>query len=196
MRAGMSSPIFSAAGRIPITKSFTKAKRSIRSKSTLILPEVLDESKWYEGQAPLHRPGAKPCLYLHRQSIVLRILLQHDFGEPEGIQILLGSGRAQMERQIRFPGSAEHGSRRLVCSSMYYHPELGDRNLSNGCSATCSRPWDETGGKLPTGWRKENLRFASVAAIPRRQKARDCRSMSSTTSTGKKESSLPPAAAR
>ena len=54
-------------------------------KSTLILPEVLDESKWYEGTAPLHGPGAKAYLCLYRQSFLFRLLLQHHPRESEGI---------------------------------------------------------------------------------------------------------------
>ena len=46
----MWSPIFSAAEPIPTTKSCTKASASTRSNRCWILPEVLDESKWYEGR--------------------------------------------------------------------------------------------------------------------------------------------------
>ena len=55
-------------------------------KSTLILPVSVRREKWtLVGQAPLHRPGAAPYLRLHRQSFLVRFLLQHQPGEPEGI---------------------------------------------------------------------------------------------------------------
>src|SRR5205823_10672555 len=68
--------------------------------------------------ASLHRPGAKIHIRLHRHSLVVGFLLQHRACEFERIQILLGLGQSKMERQIRFPGSDEHGARRRNAISL------------------------------------------------------------------------------
>src|SRR6266540_4890409 len=63
------------------------------------------------GAAPLHRSRATTYLRVHRQSFVVWFLLQHQSRESEGVQILLGFGGAQVERQIRFSGTDEHRAR-------------------------------------------------------------------------------------
>src|SRR5438046_1788448 len=63
---------------------------------------------------PLHGPRAETYFRLRRQSVVFRFLLQHDAGEPEGVQILLGYGEPEVERKVRFTGPAGYRTRRLV----------------------------------------------------------------------------------
>src|SRR4030095_6785304 len=48
-------------------------------KSALILPEILDESKWYGRQALLQRPRTAACIYLPRQSDFDEHLLQSGY---------------------------------------------------------------------------------------------------------------------
>src|SRR5215467_12288455 len=61
--------------------------------------------------ASLYRPGAATYFRLYREPVVVRLLLQHEPGEPQGIQIVLGFGNTQMEGQVRVPGSDEYRSR-------------------------------------------------------------------------------------
>src|SRR5262245_2851521 len=62
----------------------------------------------------LYRSGTKIYFCLHRDAVILGILLQHDHGELEGVQVLLGLGEPEMERQIRLAGSTGDRTRCLV----------------------------------------------------------------------------------
>ena len=164
-------------------------------KSTLILPEVLDESKWYEGRHRYTDPEQRHIFDLHRQSFIVRLLLQYQPGESEGVQILLGSGYAAGGKESTFPRNHPARAWELRCNFFITIPSSA-RNISGGYSAICSRLWAGTGGRLPIGWRKEDTRSASAAGIRRGRRARDCRSTSSITSSGKREFNSLPAAAR
>lgn len=50
-------------------------------KPALMLPEVKDESKWWQGKTALPRPGRQISLHLHRQPVGHPRLLQPHSGE-------------------------------------------------------------------------------------------------------------------
>ena len=82
-------------------------------KATLILPEVLDESKWYEGKHRYTDVEQRHIFIYIANPSSSGFYYNTSSGESERVQILLGSRRDEMERQIRFARSAEHGSRRI-----------------------------------------------------------------------------------
>ncbi|MGH7783569.1 MAG: hypothetical protein ACREO5_06995, partial [Candidatus Binatia bacterium] len=124
-RAGNVLADLYSGGAVTNFEILYKGKPLDSLKSALILPEVLDGVQVVRRQASLQRRGTAACIYLHRQSDFNEHLFQHQFGQSERLQIVLGSGRGKMERQIRIAGAVEHGPGRASLQFYYYHPELG-----------------------------------------------------------------------
>ena len=66
-------------------------------RPALILPEVTDESKWWEGKHHYADPDGKYIFVFSRQRSRRRERLQHEVGQSQGDPLLLGFCRAEME---------------------------------------------------------------------------------------------------
>ncbi|MGH7872156.1 MAG: hypothetical protein ACREQO_08035 [Candidatus Binatia bacterium] len=67
-------------------------------KPILLLPEVLDETKWWRGAHKIRRSGEQIHLRLHRQRRRSGNQLQFQTGQSARIHLLLGSAAAQVEK--------------------------------------------------------------------------------------------------
>ena len=108
-RGGSLSLTFIAAAPTVFTTRCTKAKRSIRFKPLLILPEVTDLDQMVRQGTSLRRSGGKIHLCLHRLAEQRAAGLQYQYGEPERVQILSADvTQSEVERQNRLPRSARY----------------------------------------------------------------------------------------
>ena len=105
-RAGHVLADLYSGGAVTNFEILYKGKALDSLKSALLLPEVLDESKWYGGKHRYNDPGTAACVYLHRQSDVDEHLLQYSIwsirkiSNPSGISSIPG-GRESLSPKSR-----------------------------------------------------------------------------------------------
>ena len=162
-------------------------------KSALMLPEVLDESKWYGGKHRYNDPEQQHVFIYIANPTSASIYYNTSYGQSQGFQIVLGSSPAQVERQIRLPRADRNWHRAVaavfllssgaragvfaqaICRSaagLFERPPPDDRLAGPGKIRACA-------------W---------AAAIRKRPTSRDCRWMIWTWSIGRKARIFLPAA--
>ena len=97
-------------------------------------------------QAPLQRPGTAACVHLHRQSDFGESLFQYQPGQSQRIQILLGSGPAQVERQIRLARAHRHRHRTVAAVFLLQSRSRAGISCAS-CSSISSRSIRKTAGR-------------------------------------------------
>ncbi len=113
-RAGAMVADLYSGGAVTNFEILYKGKVLDSIKSALIVAGSARRVQMVRRQAPLQRSGTAACVHLHRQSDFGESLFQHQPGQSQGVQIVLGFGPAQVERQIRFPRSHRHRHRAVV----------------------------------------------------------------------------------
>jgi ABC-type thiamine transport system substrate-binding protein len=166
-------------------------------KSTLILPEVLDETKWYEGKHRYTDPEQRHIFVYIANPSSSGFYYNTTLVNPKEFKSYwdLVAPRWKGKYISQEPTSTGLGG---GLQFMYYHPDLGAeflKRLFRDMQPTLGRDRRQI-TKSQTGWLKEDMRFASAAARPTGPRARDCRSTSSITSTGRKVFNSLPAAGR
>jgi hypothetical protein len=163
-------------------------------KSTLILPEVLDETKWFEGR---HRYTDAEQRY-----IFVYVANPSSSGFYYNTNLVNSKEFKSYWDLVNPKWKGKYVSQDPLSTGLgaslqfyYYHPSSVP-TISKSCLATCSRYSAVTGDRSPIGCAQGVMRSASVAGIQIEQKIRDCPSTSWTTSTGKKECSSLPVAVR
>ena len=139
-------------------------------KSTLILPEVLDESKWYEGRHRYTDPEQRHVLIYIANPSSSGFYYNTNLVNPKEFKSYWDLVAPKWKGKYVSQDPSEHGPGRfaavLLLSSRagrrIYQQLFGDMQPSLAV----------TGGRSPIGWRRDDMPCASVAAIrpgPRRQ---------------------------
>src|SRR5207244_4759268 len=162
-----------------------KALDSIRS--ALILPEVVDESKWYGGQHRYTDPEQKFIfVYIATPSASsfyynTALVNSKEFKSYWDLVNPKWKGK-YVSQDPTSTGSAAECNFTITIRSWV-------PNLSSASSETCSRSLVGIEGRSLIGWRREDFRFVSAAGTRREQKPRGYRWTSWIVSIGKRASS-------
>src|SRR5215471_15625063 len=150
---------------------FYQAKLLEPIKTALILPEVVNESKWWQKTHHYADPEKK-YLFRYVGSAQLgqifyntRLVNPNDFNSFWDFLNPKWKGKIEA-RDIRAPGTgaARSGSFIIIPRSA--------RNSSNGFSAKPTSPYFATAARDSTGLRRENLRFAFGAKESRKENSK------------------------
>ncbi len=118
------------------TTRFTRPTCSTRSSRRCMLPEVVDQSKWYEGEHRYIDPEKRYIFAFVANSQSGQIVYNLKQVNPARVQILLGSSESEVERQVGSRSIRRASAWARRCSFSIIIPSSA-RRFSRNFTAKC-----------------------------------------------------------